>query len=93
MGDLELCGHVQSPNIIQYHFMSLPGQGKGLSLPFGKKEHSFLVMVVDGLPAIVFHCSRLGGHFACKSSFVHFFAVGIVTVHFLLLWMVPVNGP
>lgn len=66
VGSLELCGHGQGPNIIQYHFMSLPGQGKGpLSLSFGKKENSFLVMGkawwLEGLPAIVFTVPGLVG--------------------------------
>lgn len=73
---MDLCGHGQGPNIIQYHFMSLPGHGKGLSFSLFWEEYSFLAMGkawwVKGLPAIVFHHLRLGGYFACKSPFVHF---------------------
>lgn len=90
VGSLELCGHGQGSNIIQYHFMSLPGQGKGCSFPYGKKENSFLIMGkvwwVEGLPAIVFHCPRLGGHCACKSPFLcTYFVIGIGCCSFFYL--------
>lgn len=80
--------------IIQYHFMSLPGQGKGLSFS-SFWEGVFLSghaenMVVECLPAIVFHCPK---HFARMSPFLcTFFAIGIVVVHFLPSWMIPING-
>lgn len=74
VGSLELCEHGRGP--IQYHFKSLPGQGRErhpLSLSLEKKENSFLVMGkawwVEGLPAIVFIVPGLVGILRVNHSF------------------------
>lgn len=79
-----MCGHGQCPNIIQYHFMSLPGQGKRLSFSPFWEEYSFLVMgkawwvkglslffIVLGLVGIlhVNHLSYIFHYWYCCCSF------------------------